>query len=163
MPQEARQQSPFGVNPVCWGPWGNSQPPVFWEKRDLAVSGAGIHEPPAGPAAPVKRKGSVAGAGHWVCVPASETGGSLLGQDRLWRRPGERHCPSFQQPLRPGLCSAPGHPSHWGRSSALCDLPSVGSRVCFLSSLWRQRETCGFLSPRSGGLGVELGQGLGNE
>lgn len=34
--REARQQSPFGVNPVCWGPWGDSQPPVFGEKRDLA-------------------------------------------------------------------------------------------------------------------------------
>lgn len=72
-------------------------------------------------------------------------------------------CPSFQQRPWPGLkrkfsdhspLLSLRAPQALGAlragSSAFCDLQSVGSLVCFLSSLWRQQESCGFLSLRSG-------------
>lgn len=106
----------------------------------------------------------MAGQAPWVCPEAlswdgTESGGGL-GRSTA-------PIPSSLLGLRESSLDAPlSQPqgtSALGPSSALCDLPSVGSRAGSLSSLGRQRETCGFLSPRSGGLGVELGPGLGPE
>lgn len=70
----------WGKSEVCWSPWGNNQSCVFWEKSDLAMTGAGIHEPPAGPVTHVKRKSSVAGAGRWdLCPCKGHREASLLG------------------------------------------------------------------------------------